>query len=117
MDALNASHDPQHPRRSAWLILALALATMVGGCATARFHPGSAVTTTPSELRTLRGKDRRDHLVYMGSDRHYHYVLHCHHGGGRSYRVPRSEWHVANPFPLSSHETRVLQRSDFPPSR
>jgi hypothetical protein len=117
MNVLHAHFDPQQTRIGAWLLLALALALMAGGCATARFQPRTAVTATPAELRTLRGKDKRDHLVYMGSDRHYHYVLHCYHGGGRSYRVPRSEWHVANPFPLSRHETRVLQRSDFPRSR
>jgi hypothetical protein len=74
------------------------------------FNTKTAGTATSAELLSIWRADTTDHLAYMGSDEHFHYIFHSRLGDGDSYRVPREELRLPRTFAVGAGEPYVITR-------
>lgn len=81
-------------------LLTLLLLTPIGCAAT--FSADRAVEVTREQLLALSEKEKSEHLVYVGSDRTFHYVCDVRAGQEKSYKVRTDSMKLADTFTLGS---------------
>jgi hypothetical protein len=75
---------------------------MTAGCA-ATFSPGDAREVSRDRLLAICETGRADHLTYMGSDFHYHYVFDSRPGKERTYKIRVKDMKLADTFSIGEN--------------
>lgn len=81
-------------------LLSLLLLTLAGCAET--FSARRATEITREQLVNLSERDKSDHLVYVGSDRSFHYVCDIRPGKEESYKVRADSMKLADTFRVGS---------------
>ena len=65
--------------------------------------PKKARTAHPAELSRIMQNNPTQKLLYMGSDKDFHYIYHSWTSGGCAFRIPSAEFAPPRPFALGSN--------------
>lgn len=93
------------PMRRYTAILLLLITMSILGC---QPNPRSAEELSPQVLRSKCNTDTTDHVVYIGSDEHYHYFRHDTLGKDTYYKVRSDLMALRTTFELGSSEPYVF---------